>query len=265
MQVIEQDPTPPRALRPSLDRDLEMIVIRCLQKPIDLRYESADALADDLEAYLADEKVSASSGRFHQVIARVFRETHHAAILENWGTLWIWHSMVLAGRRPLDLATESSRRDAALGLRGGMDSRAGHLGGRFLETAPANGTGHLHRASGCPCLGRQHDRDRHAVSDRVVARPAGADVFAAAGRDQWDGLHHQGGHASRRVLHPGRRLAHAAVMMALMPEHAAPALWHRRPQPASSFRDSSTLGGDSQDEPFDRSDGVTPVFIVHAV
>lgn len=95
MQVIEQDPAPPRALRPGLDRDLEMIVIRCLQKPMDLRYDSADSLADDLEAYLADEKVVASSGRFNQVIARVFRETHHATILENWGTLWIWHSMVL--------------------------------------------------------------------------------------------------------------------------------------------------------------------------
>jgi serine/threonine-protein kinase len=95
MLVIEQDPTPPRVLRPSLDRDLEMIVIRCLQKPIDLRYDSADALAADLEAYLADETVSARSGHFSQVIARVFRETHHAAILENWGMLWIWHSMVL--------------------------------------------------------------------------------------------------------------------------------------------------------------------------
>ena len=29
------------------------------------------------------------------MVARVFRETHHAAVLENWGTLWIWHSMVL--------------------------------------------------------------------------------------------------------------------------------------------------------------------------
>ena len=95
MQVIEQDPVSPRALRPRLDRDLEMIVIRCLQKPIDLRYETADALAEDLEAYLADEKVSASSGRFTQVIARMFRETHHAGVLENWGNLWIWHSMVL--------------------------------------------------------------------------------------------------------------------------------------------------------------------------
>lgn len=95
MLVVEQDPTPPRTLRPSLDRDLEMIVIRCLQKPIDLRYQSAEALADDLDAYLADEKVSANSGRFSQVVARVFRETHHAAVLENWGLLWMWHSLVL--------------------------------------------------------------------------------------------------------------------------------------------------------------------------
>ena len=93
--VIEQDPVPPRTLRRGLDRDLEMITIRCLQKPIDLRYDSADGLADDLEAYLADEQVSARSGHFSQVIARLFRETHHAEILNNWGTLWIWHSLVL--------------------------------------------------------------------------------------------------------------------------------------------------------------------------
>lgn len=95
MLVIEQDPTPPRALRPTIDRDLEMIVIRCLQKPIDLRYDSAGALADDLQAYLADERVSARSGRFSQVVARVFRETHHAQVLENWGLLWMWHSLAL--------------------------------------------------------------------------------------------------------------------------------------------------------------------------
>lgn len=95
MLVIEQDPMPPRALRPRLDRDLEMIVIRCLQKPIDLRYASAVALAKDLEAYLADEKVSARSGRFGQVIARLFRETHHAGVLEKWGLLWMWHSLAL--------------------------------------------------------------------------------------------------------------------------------------------------------------------------
>ncbi len=95
MKVIEQDPLPPRALRPSVDRDLEMIVIRCLQKPVDLRYETAAELAEDLSAFLNDEYVSARSGRFGQVVSRLFRETHHASVLENWGILWMWHSLVL--------------------------------------------------------------------------------------------------------------------------------------------------------------------------
>ncbi|MBB3204461.1 serine/threonine-protein kinase [Rhodopirellula rubra] len=95
MQVIEQDPTPPRALRPGLDRDLEMVVTRCLQKPADLRYQTTDELIKDLKAYLADERVSARSGHFNQVVARMFRDTHHAAVLEKWGLLWMWHSLVL--------------------------------------------------------------------------------------------------------------------------------------------------------------------------
>ena len=93
--VLEQDPVPPRMLNPKADRDLEMICLRCLQKPIDLRYASAAALADDLEAYLNNESISARSGRFAQVLAGLMRETHHAAVLENWGLLWMWHSLAL--------------------------------------------------------------------------------------------------------------------------------------------------------------------------
>jgi serine/threonine-protein kinase len=95
LQVLEQDPPSPRLLNPKIDRDLEMILIRCLQKPQDLRYWSAESLADDLLAYLRDEPISARSGQFAQVVARWFRETHHAPILENWGLLWMWHSLVL--------------------------------------------------------------------------------------------------------------------------------------------------------------------------
>ena len=95
IQVMEQDPTSPRLLNPKIDRDLEMILIRCLQKPPDLRYSSAEKLADDLQSYLRDEPISARSGQFAQVVARWFRETHHAPVLENWGVLWMWHSLVL--------------------------------------------------------------------------------------------------------------------------------------------------------------------------
>lgn len=93
--LLEQDPPPPHLMNPKVDRDLEMIALKCLQKPPDLRYASAGALADDLDRYLRSEPVSARSAGFMDVMARVFRETHHTPILENWGLLWIWHSFVL--------------------------------------------------------------------------------------------------------------------------------------------------------------------------
>ena len=95
LMLLEQDVVPPRVLNPDADPDLELITLRCLQKPTDLRYPTAAALADDLESYLHDEPISARSGQFRQVIARMFRETHHAIVLENWGLLWMWHSLAL--------------------------------------------------------------------------------------------------------------------------------------------------------------------------
>ena len=95
LMLLEQDVVPPRVVNPRANRDMEMIALKCLQKPINLRYETAASLADDLEAYLNDEPIAARSGRFGQVIARMFRETHHSAILENWGLLWMWHSLAL--------------------------------------------------------------------------------------------------------------------------------------------------------------------------
>jgi tRNA A-37 threonylcarbamoyl transferase component Bud32 len=95
LKIVEQDPPPVRLLEPRVDRDLEMIVTRCLQKPADLRYPTADQLRSDLEAFLRDEPVTARSGRFSQIAARLFRDTHHAPILENWGLLWMWHALVL--------------------------------------------------------------------------------------------------------------------------------------------------------------------------
>ena len=95
LKILEQDPPAPRLLEPKIDRDLEMVVVRCLQKPPDLRYASAEMLAQDLDAFLRDEPVAARSGQLGQVVARLLRETHHAPVLENWGVLWMWHSLVV--------------------------------------------------------------------------------------------------------------------------------------------------------------------------
>jgi serine/threonine-protein kinase len=72
-----------------------MVALKCLQKAPEQRYPDAAALADDLDAFLAGEPVSARSMSLRALAKRLLGETHHAAILENWGFLWICHSIAL--------------------------------------------------------------------------------------------------------------------------------------------------------------------------
>jgi len=95
LMVLEQEPLPPRLLNPRADAALELVALKCLQKPPDLRYESARALGDDLRAYLANEPIAAQSGRLSEIVVRWLSETHHATVLHNWGLLWMWHSLAL--------------------------------------------------------------------------------------------------------------------------------------------------------------------------
>jgi hypothetical protein len=57
--VMTADPPPPRQLQPGLPRDLETICLKCLRKEPGQRYGSAEALAADLDRFLAGRPIMA--------------------------------------------------------------------------------------------------------------------------------------------------------------------------------------------------------------
>jgi serine/threonine-protein kinase len=96
--VLDQDPVRPRLLNPKVDPDLELICLKCLQKEPELRYASAAELAADLEAFQQSEDVSVRSWGLRNLrllFSQLFRGTHHAPVMENWGVLWMAHSVAI--------------------------------------------------------------------------------------------------------------------------------------------------------------------------
>lgn len=78
MAVDKEDAAPLRKLVPSIPEDLEIIVMKCIEKDPGRRYESAKALADDLERYLAGEPIVARKASLSYLLLKKIRK--HRAV-----------------------------------------------------------------------------------------------------------------------------------------------------------------------------------------
>jgi thiol-disulfide isomerase/thioredoxin/tRNA A-37 threonylcarbamoyl transferase component Bud32/tetratricopeptide (TPR) repeat protein len=80
--VIESEPPRPRTLNARIDRDLETITLKCLEKNPQRRYPSAQMLAEDLERYLSGEPIRARPAtRVERTVKWVRRRPATAALI----------------------------------------------------------------------------------------------------------------------------------------------------------------------------------------
>ncbi len=94
--VRTAEAAPPRLLNPKVDRDLQTICLKCLEKDPHDRYASAGDLAEDLRRHRAGEPVKARS---YNVLTRIARtlgnRSHSEDEFRTWGTLLLLFAIII--------------------------------------------------------------------------------------------------------------------------------------------------------------------------
>jgi len=85
--VLHEDPVRPTKLQPSVPHDLQTICLTCLEKKQARRYESAEALGDDLRAFLAGEPIKARAPTARERLGRWARRRPTLAVLAAVGAI----------------------------------------------------------------------------------------------------------------------------------------------------------------------------------
>lgn len=73
IQIQRVDPPDPRAIRATIPRELSAICLKCLEKAKERRYATGIELAEDLEAYLRNEPITARPWPLSRRIARTLK------------------------------------------------------------------------------------------------------------------------------------------------------------------------------------------------
>jgi WD40 repeat protein/tRNA A-37 threonylcarbamoyl transferase component Bud32/tetratricopeptide (TPR) repeat protein len=111
LQVINQEPVPPRRLNAAIDRDLDTICLKCLEKEPRNRYESARMVADELGRFLAGEPIAA---RPVNAPARAWRWCKRKPGLAVLGGISTWLLLLVSFATLFGLRQQELRKHADL-------------------------------------------------------------------------------------------------------------------------------------------------------
>jgi serine/threonine protein kinase len=95
-QLMDRDPAPPSLLNPNVDRDLETICLKCLEKDPNNRYPSAEAVAEDLRRFLDGESIRASSVNLLERLGRTLGRSHHMGEFRTWSNMLLLFAAIIS-------------------------------------------------------------------------------------------------------------------------------------------------------------------------
>jgi serine/threonine protein kinase/WD40 repeat protein len=202
-QVRSQEPVPPTRLQPRLPRDLETICLKCLQKDPQRRYESAAALAEDLQRFQAGEPIRARPvsaweravkwGKRRPAIASLLTAVVAVTALGLTTTTWLWRqaadALIETEKARQDARNETEKVTAALASKTIALARAAWLANdldqarRYLEDCPPERRDrewhYLDRVSQVRLIPFGKDESIHVVQS-VAWSPNGRDLLASS-------------------------------------------------------------------------------------
>jgi predicted Ser/Thr protein kinase len=131
VRVVQEDPPRLRKIAPAVSQDLETIVMKCIEKDPDRRYDSARALADDLDRWLDGEPIQARPAGLAYRLGKKLRKNKGLAIVTTAAVVAL---LVLAGG--LMRVRMQARERAELAQRFGQRVSGVEAGLRYAAVLP---------------------------------------------------------------------------------------------------------------------------------
>jgi len=194
-QVLEREPRRPSLWNPAVDRDLETICLKCLEKDPSRRFASAEALAEDLERWLRHEPIQARpSTTFERARKWVHRRPAIAALAASLAMALFLGA--LAGTREWRRAEREreNRRenlyvaDVGLAFQSWESGNAVRARELLEQQRPANGQADLRTFEWRYIYGLTRPQESHTIRSRSsevwgVAISPGGRILATGGND----------------------------------------------------------------------------------